>query len=430
MPDVADYKTEKDWMAACVPVRIDEGEEQDQAVAVCLNIWRNRNKAAIDGYAPICDTCAAKVVPELWELTMTAVAPTPCIYCGSKTRSLREYRKAVDPNVGGGVDREKLKDSSFVFPDERKFPIVTPGDVSDAVSSWGRYKGPKSFETFKSRLIALCKRKGSSFVAALPKEWRDEMGKGTVGELLQEAFTTVPSSELNRLIKEDATIADLDQYMVNFRHNSLKALSRTDAELRVANYIVLFGGRDLEGLGSDNKNADGSLGEYFTPQTVLDSPYTKAGALYVNWEHGLGELGDELLGVVDWKTARVDDRGVFVERVLNRRNQYVQWVEGLIDAGLIGTSSEAAPESVEKAANGEIVRWPLYRDTLTVQPMEPRMLTENVVQAFKALGIQVPDDTTEPEPETETEPEAEPSAASVVKARARAEIELINQMEV
>jgi len=202
--------------------------------------------------------------------------------------------------------------------------------------------------------------------------------------------------------------------------NPLKTLSRTDAELRVANYIVLFGGRDLEGLGSDNKNADGTVGEYFTPETVLESGYTKAGFLHVDWEHGTGELGDEVLGVVDWKTAKVDNHGVFVERVLNRRNQYVQWVESLIDQGLIGTSSEALPEGVEKATDGAIVRWPLYRDTLTVAPMEPRMMTENTIQAFKALGIPVPDDTSEPEPETEATPEGAPaSVVAVGKARAR-----------
>jgi hypothetical protein len=204
-------------------------------------------------------------------------------------------------------------------------------------------------------------------------------------------------------------------------NNALKTLSRTDAELRVGNYIVLFGGRDLEGVGSDNVNEDGSLGEYFTADTVLDSPYTKAGALYVDWEHRQGELGNELLGVVDWKTARIDDKGVFVERVLNRRNQYLQWVEGLIDQGLIGTSSEADPESTEKAADGAITRCPWVRDTLTVTPMEPRMLTENTLAAFKALGIPVPEHTTEPQPETEAEPEADQSAVSVVKARVRME---------
>ncbi len=76
-------------------------------------------------------------------------------------------KRDFDPNVGGGVDRDKLKSSDFVFGDERKFPVVTSGDVMDAVHSWGRYKGPHTFEEFKSRLTALCHRKGF----ALPKSW-------------------------------------------------------------------------------------------------------------------------------------------------------------------------------------------------------------------------------------------------------------------
>jgi len=87
---------------------------------------------------------------------------------------------AIDKNVGGGVDRDKLKDSDFVFPAERAFPVVTAGDVSDAVSSWGRYKGKQSFASFKSKLTALAKRKG--FSSSLPKKWSDDKLKAaTVG---------------------------------------------------------------------------------------------------------------------------------------------------------------------------------------------------------------------------------------------------------
>jgi hypothetical protein len=200
--------------------------------------------------------------------------------------------------------------------------------------------------------------------------------------------------------------------------NALKAVRQTDDELVVANYIVVYGGRDLEGIASPNVNADGSKGEYFTPATDLESRYTKAGALYVDWEHCEGEAGDDILGVVDWKTARRDEQGVFVERVLNRRNQYVKWLEGLIDEGLIGTSSQADPQGVQKADDGAILRWPLERDTLTVAPMEPRMMTENHLQAFKALGIDLParDDTAgEPEP-----PEAEPEAVANLDSLAAA----------
>ncbi len=181
--------------------------------------------------------------------------------------------------------------------------------------------------------------------------------------------------------------------------NALKAVSSNADELRVGNYIVLFGGRDLTAFRfMGNKvprytNPDGTAGEYFSKSVELESDYTELGKIPVNWEHGQDPDGagvgeDDILGYVDWKTARVDDKGVFVERVLNRRKNYVQWVEELITAGLVGTSSEAVQKGVQIKNNGEIVKWPLKKDTLTVTPMEPRMLVGgNVLNAYKALGL-------------------------------------------
>lgn len=165
-------------------------------------------------------------------------------------------------------------------------------------------------------------------------------------------------------------------------NNALKTVSKNENELRVSNYMVLFGGKDL-------------TGEHFTPQTDFESDYTKSGVLYVDWEHGidpdnLGVGKDSILGTVDWKTARIDEKGVFVERVLNRRNKYMQYLEELIDAGLVGNSSEAA--EYEKEKTGEIKTWRLKRDSLTVMPAEPRMMTNNVIVAMKSLGLKLPAD--------------------------------------
>lgn len=214
--------------------------------------------------------------------------------------------------------------------------------------------------------------------------------------------------------------------------NPLKAISATDDELRVANYIVVFGGRDLEGIEPlttrvVRPNPDGSQGEYFTKTTDLESSYTAMGRLPIDYEHGLGKRvdapdapgRDDILGYVDWTTKRVDDRGVWVERALNRHNVYVKWLEMLIDAGILGTSTEPVQGGVQKAENGEILRWPLYRDSLTITPMEPRMLRDNHIQALKALGYPVPErNADEPEP-AEAEPEAMQMAVSVAKAKAR-----------
>lgn len=85
--------------------------------------------------------------------------------------------EAVDPNVGGGVDRSKIPAADFAGKN-RSFPIVTPGDVADAARSIGR-AGPDDYSSdeLKRRIIAIARRKGDAFVAKLPKAWRDELGE-------------------------------------------------------------------------------------------------------------------------------------------------------------------------------------------------------------------------------------------------------------
>jgi len=160
--------------------------------------------------------------------------------------------------------------------------------------------------------------------------------------------------------------------------NELKAISQSDTELRVGNYMVLFGGKDL-------------TGEFFTKKTHFDSNYTDLGVLYVDFEHGrdaerAGNSQNNVLGIADWKSAKVDDTGIFVERVLNRRAKFIQLISELIDAGVVGSSSEAIPGSPRKKSSGEIIEWPLMRDSLTVTPMDPRMMAGNVLTAIKALS--------------------------------------------
>lgn len=96
----------------------------------------------------------------------------------------------------GGKKRSELDDSDFVFPDERAFPVVTADDLKDAISSWGRYEGEHSFEDFKSKLLALAKRKGLE--ASLPDTWKEEMSTEKCDEC-EEARTLADAirAELN-----------------------------------------------------------------------------------------------------------------------------------------------------------------------------------------------------------------------------------------
>ena len=42
MPTPSDNETREEWMARCVPVLVNEGNEQDQAVAICSSMWDDK----------------------------------------------------------------------------------------------------------------------------------------------------------------------------------------------------------------------------------------------------------------------------------------------------------------------------------------------------------------------------------------------------
>lgn len=101
-------------------------------------------------------------------------------WCAACDGGFDDIKVANDPSVGGGVDRDKVPAEDFAGPN-RSFPIVEPGDVSDAASSLGRAGGADMSDAekealrarIKTKIIAIAKRKGAKFVAALPDAWKE-----------------------------------------------------------------------------------------------------------------------------------------------------------------------------------------------------------------------------------------------------------------
>jgi hypothetical protein len=88
---------------------------------------------------------------------------------------MEDENAAIEDRETTPAERADMPAGDFVIPETRNFPIVTPGDIDAAVSSWGRYEGDITFETFKDRLIALAVTKGPEFVERLPQAWKDEL---------------------------------------------------------------------------------------------------------------------------------------------------------------------------------------------------------------------------------------------------------------
>ncbi len=224
----------------------------------------------------------------------------------------------------------------------------------------------------------------------------DEIIVEAGGELFKVGFTRegeeIVFADRSEWLEVERTVEFVEKSARAFikltGRNSLKSISRTDDHLTVGNYMVLFG---------DEENRDLTK-EFFTSQTKFESQFTETGELDIDWEHGFGKAidgvgpdEDDILGVVDWDTAKVDEMGLWAERVLNRRNEYMQFIEPLIDARMVGTSTKAVDGEFVVAKNGEITDWPLHMDSITVMPAEPRMMTDNVVSALKSLAKTFPE---------------------------------------
>jgi hypothetical protein len=91
----------------------------------------------------------------------------------------------------GGKKRSNLKDSDFLFPGKRSFPIATPADVPDAVSNFGRMSGNMSYDEFKKKLVSFVKKKGTKFVAALPNTIKKEFDLAGATQIADSPTSTV-----------------------------------------------------------------------------------------------------------------------------------------------------------------------------------------------------------------------------------------------
>lgn len=142
---------------------------------VCRNcvFWRNDTGVCeiVDGMIEPGAICKLWIIPDS---LITSTKPMESEDTDGGVEIEIEVAAAADRDTTP-AQREQMPAGDFVIPETRNFPVVTPSDIPAAVSSWGRYRGPVSFETFKQRIIRLAMRKGAEFVAALPAEWLAEM---------------------------------------------------------------------------------------------------------------------------------------------------------------------------------------------------------------------------------------------------------------
>jgi hypothetical protein len=159
IPQPKDKEKQADYMGRCMEFMKEEKYPQKQKVAICLNTYSNpkskkskANEIEVDIYKNTAVT--APDLKNVYELDITETEAYQKTYKGQK--------------------RSELKDSDFLFPEKRSFPIVSPQDVRDAISNYGRMGGDMSYDAFIKKLYQKAKNKGPEFVAAIPESTKKE----------------------------------------------------------------------------------------------------------------------------------------------------------------------------------------------------------------------------------------------------------------
>ena len=298
-----------------------------------------------DSKAVVCDKCNTKGIPD---------EQGNCKNCGA---SLSEKR-AMDPNVGGGTDRDKIPAEDFAGKD-RSYPIVSPGDVSDAASSIGR-AGPENYSADKLRanIIRIANRKGPEFVAKLPKSWTDEGGKHLDLSYVKSLGLTLSDDRLEDLLAVKFIGVD-----------------------KIFHYPFLWGSPQIPDLER----------EYFQKNTNFWDSTLQKSPKPLTWDHGQDETMKDspIIGnTVEWGD---DEIGRWAISHLDRAHRYRKAVDKLIAERAVGTSSDSAPQYVQREQHGKstwLKTWPWFASALTDVPCEPR--TVGTVDYYKSIGLKLP----------------------------------------
>lgn len=132
--------------------------------------------------------------------------------------------------------------------------------------------------------------------------------------------------------------------------------------------------------------------EYFTQQSDFWDDRFDTKTRPLTWDHAQDPdfKAEPIIGqIVDFGD---DDVGRWYVAKLNRAHQYNRAIAELIKAGKLGTSSDSAPQYVERVKTGKatwLKTWPFFAAALTDTPCEPRMIGS--LEFFKSLGVNLPD---------------------------------------
>lgn len=132
--------------------------------------------------------------------------------------------------------------------------------------------------------------------------------------------------------------------------------------------------------------------EYFTKDSNFWDESLGKAARPLTWDHAQDETmkASPIIGTItDFGD---DELGRWYVAKLDRSHKYRKAIDALIEQGKLGTSSDSAPQYVQRVKTGKstwLKEWPWFASALTDTPAEPRMIDS--LEFYKSLGITLPE---------------------------------------
>ncbi len=209
-----------------------------------------------------------------------------------------------------------------------------------------------------------------------------ESSSETIMESTDNSFTEIlKENESNIVI--NVNLSYMKSVQPKFSEEQLKDIASVKfvGPDRIFHYAFLWGNEDHPDLTA----------EYFTKESDLWDTILKKSARPLTWDHAQDPTfkSNPVIGkTLDYGD---DDIGRWALSVLDNSHTYYRAISDLISKGIIGTSSDSAPQYVEKEKRGKAMwlkTWPWFASALTATPCEPRMV--GTVDFFKTLGVILP----------------------------------------
>lgn len=257
-------------------------------------------------------------------------------------------REGVNPKEG----QHKYGDVEFADEKNKKYPIDTAEHIRAA---WNYINKEQNAGKYSSTDLATIRHK---IIAA----WKEKIDKAGP-----------PSAQQNKSLNL-AYVKSLGLVVPN--DLAVKFVGKDE----IRGYTFLWGNPDKVDLEH----------EYFTKDTDFwDGKLTTPKPL--TWDHAQDVTfkADPIIGqIVDFGD---DELGRWYAAKLDRSHKYRTYVDRLIQDGLLGSSSDSAPQYVVREKTGKstwLKRWPWIASALTDVPCEPRLIGS--VELLKSLGITLP----------------------------------------